>query len=56
MGKRALYDQIATDLNARGLIDGGSFLHAMMTPNGMVSKRTTTLGDEFLTFIADPLG
>ena len=54
-GKRVLYDQIAIDLNTRGLIDGGSFLHAMMTPNGMVAKRTTPLADAFLAFITDPL-
>lgn len=55
-GKRELYDQIAADLNAGGMVAGASFLHGMMTAQGMVSKRTTPLGDEFLAFIADPLG
>jgi hypothetical protein len=54
-GKRALYGQIASDLNARGLIDGASFLHAAMTPHGMVAKRTTALAETFRTFITDPL-
>ena len=54
-GKRHLYDQIAADLNVRGLVDGDSFLHAMMTPHGMVAKRTTLVADACLAFTADPL-
>jgi hypothetical protein len=55
-GHRQFYDQIVTDLHARGLLDSPpSFLHTMMTGNGMVAKRTTPLADSFLTFIADPL-
>ena len=54
-GKRELYDQIAADLNARGLVGGASFLHGMMSAQGMVAKRTTPLADAFLGFIADPL-
>jgi len=53
-GKRTLYDQIAVDLDSRGLIGGTSFLHSMMTAQGMVSKRTTPLADEFLSFISLP--
>ena len=56
-GKRELYDQIVTDLYARGLLNSPpNFLHTTMTGNGMVTKRTTPLADEFLSFIADPLG
>jgi hypothetical protein len=29
-------------------------LHTMMTPDGTMTKRTSELGDQFLTFIADP--
>ena len=52
--KRELYDQIAADLSARELVSG-NFLHGMMSAQGMVTKRTTPLADEFLAFIADPL-
>lgn len=51
-GKREFYDQIAAD--ARGFIGGRSFLHSMMSAQGMVSKRTTPLADTFLTFISEP--
>jgi hypothetical protein len=55
-GHREVYDQIITDLHARGLLNASSsFLHAMMTGNGMVAKRTTPLADTFLAFIEDPL-
>lgn len=54
--RRAFYDEIVTDLHNRGLLNSPpSFLHTMMTSNGMVAKRTTPLADSFLTFIADPL-
>lgn len=54
--KRELYDQIATDLYARGLLNSPpSFLHTTMTGGGMVAKRTTPLADAFLAFIANPL-
>jgi hypothetical protein len=54
-GKRELYDQIAADLDARGLIAGTAFLHGSMSAQGMVSKRTTALADAFLAFISEPL-
>jgi hypothetical protein len=53
-GRREFYDQISNDLNARGLFNSASFLHSTMTAQGMVSKRTTPLADQFLDFIADP--
>lgn len=53
-GKREFYDQVATDLNARGLLGGNSFLHTSMSAQGMVSKRTTPLADTFLAFIRTP--
>ena len=53
-GKRELYDQIAADLDARGLIGGTAFLHGSMSAQGMVSKRTTALADAFLAFISEP--
>ena len=54
-GRRDVYDQIVTDLRARGLLNSpSSFLHTTMTGNGMVAKRTTALADAFLTFIAAP--
>jgi len=53
-GKREFYDQISTDLNARGLLSGNSFLHTSMSAQGMVSKRTTPLADTFLAFIRTP--
>ncbi len=54
-GKKDLYDQIASDLSARGLVSSPGFLHGMMSPQGMVAKRTTSLADSFLTFISSPI-
>jgi hypothetical protein len=53
-GKREFCDQIAADLDARGLIGGRNFLHSMMSAQGMVAKRTTPLADQFLAFISEP--
>jgi hypothetical protein len=50
-GRRGLYDQIASDLEQRGLMPGGG-LHTMMTAHGMFSPRTTPLGKQFLQFIS----
>jgi hypothetical protein len=54
-GQRELYDQISSDLNARGLFNSPHFLNATMSPQGMVSKRTTPLADRFLDFITSPV-
>lgn len=43
---------IAADLDARGLAQLGN-LKTMMSGHGILAKRTTTLGDEFLRFIQD---
>ena len=45
-----LMDKCITDLYNDGLMNTQS-LHATMTGQGMVAKRTTALGDEFLSFI-----
>jgi hypothetical protein len=52
--KRNLYDQVATDLHARGLLSSAGFLHVTMSAQGMVEKRTTPLADAFLSFITNP--
>jgi len=49
---RAQYDQIWNDLNQKGLISTPS-LHSMMSWSGMISRRTTDLGEKFLAFISD---
>lgn len=54
-GQRELYDQISSDLNARGLFNSPHFLHTAMSAQGMVSKRTTPLADRFLDFISSPV-
>lgn len=48
-----LLDLIAKDLHRRGLM-GPDGLRAMISARGATSKNTTTLGDEFLTFIKNP--
>jgi hypothetical protein len=53
--KRELYDQIVTDLHARGLLTSPGFLHTTMSAQGMIEKRTTIVADTFLTFIATPV-
>ena len=53
-GQREFYDLVVRDLHARGLFSLDS-LHTMMTANGTFTKRTTSLGDEFLDFISSPL-
>lgn len=52
-GRREFYDQLWADLYSRGLVNTNG-LHTTMTGNGLVSKRTTELGDEFLRFISHP--
>jgi hypothetical protein len=54
-GQRELYDQISSDLNARGLFNSPHFLHTTMSAQGMVSKRITPLADRFLDFITSPV-
>jgi hypothetical protein len=53
MGQRDFYDVIGKDLFQRGLFRTND-LHAMMSGGGVMAKRSTTLGDEFLAFITEP--
>ena len=53
-GRRDLYDQIGKDLAFRGLAQTDN-LHVTMTGHGLMQKRTTQMGDAFLSFIQDPL-
>lgn len=51
--QRDFYDVIGTDLHQRGLFNTQGF-HTMMSGQGVLEKRTTNLGDEFLHFITAP--
>jgi hypothetical protein len=52
-GREPFYRQIWTDLNGSGLLNTPS-LGGTMTWNGLVAKRTTEFGDQFLRFISEP--
>ena len=52
-GRRDLYDQLWKDLYSRGLVNTDG-LHVTMSGSGLISKRTSGLGDEFLRFISEP--
>lgn len=49
---RALYDQIWNDLYQKGLVNTEG-LHTTMSWNGMIARRTTDLGENFLRFISE---
>ena len=53
-GRRDFYDLLANDLFRSGFTNTES-LHGMMTGSGLLAKRTTELGDDFLNFISSPL-
>ena len=53
-GRRDLYDQIWKDLYLRGLVSTEG-IHTTMTSSGIVAKRTTNIGDAFLSFIKNPI-
>ena len=53
-GERAFCDVVFEDLITRGLI-GRVGLHVTMSGQGLLTKRTTTMGDDFLDFITSPL-
>ncbi len=53
-GQRHIYDQVWKDLYSRGLVNTES-LHVTMSGQGLASKRTTEVGDEFLRFISEPV-
>jgi len=52
---RDLYDLIAKELSQYGLLGVDGF-HTMMSASGVMAKRTTKLGDQFLAFITCPVG
>jgi len=52
-GRRDFYDLLWRDLHLKGLVNTDS-LHVMMTASGSMAKRTTDLGDRFLSFIEGP--
>ncbi len=49
-GKKDFYLQVGKDLNLKGLAGLDSFSTGM-TGSGIISKRTTNIGDEFIRFI-----
>ncbi len=51
--QKELLELIWQDLSNSGLLSGGG-MNVTMTGSGLVQKRTTELGDQFLRFIADP--
>ena len=53
LGKRAMYDQIWQDLYQKGLVNTDG-LHTMMTGQGLLAKRTSDLGTQFLRFVEEP--
>ena len=52
-GHKDFYTQLANDLTYKGLLDGVEF-GVTMTGQGMVAKRTTNAGDEFIRFVSAP--
>lgn len=52
-GRREFYDLLGSDLNSAGLIGTSSF-HSMITASGMLQRRTSEIGRQFLKFISDP--
>lgn len=53
-GQREIYEQIARDLQAEGLMVQGQFLNLTMTGGGMMESRTTPRGKRFIAFISSP--
>jgi hypothetical protein len=53
VSERELYELVGNDLFQRGLIRTAKF-QIVMTCDGAMSKNTTQLGEEFLTFITEP--
>jgi hypothetical protein len=52
-GQQELYKQLWRDLYSRGLVNTDS-VSGTMSAHGLASKRTTELGDAFLSFIESP--
>ncbi len=53
-GQRSFYDQVAKDLHIRGLIVPDN-LHITITGRGLMERKTTAAGNQFLKYIKDPL-
>lgn len=49
--EKNLLDKIVKDLQSDGMMVEGSYMYAGITANGIVSSRTTDLGNKFLMFI-----
>lgn len=49
--KEILVEKIIDDMQVSGLLSKGSYIHAGMTPTGMMASRTTEIGNDFLDFI-----
>ncbi|EHP94977.1 hypothetical protein [Methylorubrum extorquens] len=54
-GSESLLGRVLKDLEDEGLTDGAA-LRALMSGRGLLEKRTTAVGEEFLRFIAEPAG
>lgn len=53
-GRGDLYGQLWKDLYLKGLVNTEG-MNVTMSGNGLGQKRTTSLGDEFLKFISEPI-
>lgn len=51
--RRDLLETIVNDLNTKGLGGPGGALYTIMSGRGPYEKRTTDLGDQFLSFISE---
>lgn len=51
--QRDLYDLVGKDLFQRGLLGTDSF-HTTMSGGGVMEKRTSIMGDDFLAFVTQP--
>ena len=50
-GNGELVEKIVYDMQNSGLLTKGDFLRVCMSASGMLAKRTTKLGDDFLIFL-----
>ena len=51
IGHQELVDKIVNDMQTRGLLTKGNYLHTTMTGKGMIDARITNFGREFLEFL-----
>ena len=51
-GRRDLYDQIWKDLVIKGLVNTDT-LHVTMSASGLMEKRTSSMGEQFMKFISE---